>query len=216
MVSATSPQKRQRLSRERVLDAAIELARADGFSGVSMPSVSRSLGTTPMSLYRHVENKDALVLGMLDRATAMVGAPPHRNDPAEEILVVFVAVHDMLRRDPWTVQHFLRGYSGSEPVRALVSRSLVALNGLGLQRGDAWQAHQALLRYTYGEVLAAEAAANEGQGGLDYGASDEAWSEADKTIREFANAAPAEQPGERYRETLQRYLRSVLNEVSSD
>lgn len=204
--------KRRRLSRERVLDAAIDLARADGLSGVSMPSVSRSLGTTPMSLYRHVESKDALVLGMLARVTAMIDVPLLRNDPVEEVVAVFESIYDMLRRDPWTVQHFLQGYSGSEPVRALVSRSLTALNGLGLEQGDAWQAHQALLRYTYGEVLAAEASA---KGGLRYDVVDDAPTEADETIREFENAAPAEQSGERYRETLQRYLRSALDEVGS-
>ncbi|MGR3436195.1 MAG: TetR/AcrR family transcriptional regulator [Shimia sp.] len=212
MAGETPTKNRRRLSRERVLDAAIELARADGISGVSMPSVSRSLGTTPMSLYRHVENKDALVLGMLARVTAMIDVPPLRNDPVEEVVAVFEAIYDMLRRDPWTVQHFLQGYRGSEPVRSLGSRSLTALAGLGLERGDAWRAHQALLRYTYGEVLAAGASE---KGGLRYDDADDARTEADETIREFENAASADQSSERYRETLQRYLRSVLDEVGS-
>ncbi|WP_371158312.1 TetR/AcrR family transcriptional regulator [Jannaschia sp. 2305UL9-9] len=213
MESVIPTKKRQRLSRERVLDAAIALARSDGLSGVSMPSVSRSLGTTPMSLYRHVENKDALVLGMLDRATSMVEVPAGRDEPTDEIIAVFEAIHGMLRRDPWTVQHFLQGYGGSEPVRTLVSRSLVALNRLGLERGDAWQAHQALLRYTYGEVLASEASTKES---LQYDDADDAATKADETIREFEDAVSPEQSGMRYRETLQRYLRSVLGEVGSD
>jgi AcrR family transcriptional regulator len=213
MESAVPTKKRQRLSRERVLDAAITLARADGLAGVSMPSVSRSLGTTPMSLYRWVENKDALVLGMLARATGMVEVPTPRNDPTKEIMGVFGAIHDMLRQDPWTVQHFLQGYRGSEPVRALVSRSLTALTGLGLEPGEAWRAHQALLRYTYGEVLALQASAKDG---LDYDALDHVPTEADETIREFEDAAVADKSDERYRETLKRYLRSVLAEVGAD
>ena len=210
-----APKKRRRrlLSLDLILDTAIGLARSEGLSGVSMPSVSRSLGTTPMSLYKHVGNKEALVLQMLDRATSMVDVPSRQDDPAEEVMIVFEAVHGMLRRDPWTVEHFLKGYGGAEPVRELISRSLMALNGLGLERGEAWQAHQALLRYTYGEALAAEASA---KGGLRYGDVDDAPTEADETIREFENAAPAEQPDERYRETLQRYLRSVIDEVGSD
>lgn len=213
MEGETPTKKRRRLSRERVLDAAIALARADGLAGVSMPSVSRSLGTTPMSLYRHVENKDALVLGMLARVTAMIEVPLLKNDPVEEVVAVFEAIYDMLRRDPWTVQHFLNGYGGSEPVRALVSRGLTALNGLGLEQSDAWRAHQALLRYTYGEVLAEVAPATDA---LRYDDVDGASTEADETIREFEDAAAVDQPSERYRETLQRYLRSVLDEVGSD
>lgn len=214
-MESVAPKKKRRrlLSLDLILDTAIGLARSEGLAGVSMPSVSRSLGTTPMSLYKHVENKEALVLQMLDRATSMVEVPPRQDDPADEVMIVFEAVHDMIQRDPWTVEHFLQGYRGAEPVRELVSRSLTALNGLGLERSDAWQAHQALLRYTYGEALAAEASA---KGALRYDDVDDAPTEADKTIREFENAAPTEQSSTRYRETLQRYLRSVLDEVRSD
>ena len=214
-MESVAPKKRRHrlLSLDLILDTAIRLARNDGLAGVSMPSVSRSLGTTPMSLYKHVENKEALVLQMLDRATSMVDVPSRQDAPVEEVMVVFEAVHDMLRRDPWTIEHFLKGYSGGETVRELVSRSLTALNGLGLERGEAWQAHQALLRYTYGEALAAEASA---KGGLRYDSVVDVPTEADETIREFENAASADKADSRYRETLQRYLRSVLDEVDSD
>ena len=166
-----------------------------------------------MSLYKHVDNKEALVRQMLDRATGMVNSPARQDDPAEEVMTAFEAVHDMLRRDPWTIEHFLKGYSGSEPVRELVSRSLMALNGLGLERGDAWQAHQALLRYTYGETLGAGVSEKDG---LRYDEVGDEPIEADKTIRRFEEAASADQSASRYRETLQRYLRSVLDEVGSD
>ena len=213
-MESVAPKKRRHrlLSLDLILDTAIGLARANGLAGVSMPSVSRSLGTTPMSLYKHVENKEALVRQMLDRATGMVNSPARQDDPAEEVMTAFEAVHEMLRRDPWTVEHFLTGYRGAEPVRELVSRSLTALNGLGLERSDAWQAYQALLRYTYGEALAAAASV---QGSLRYDDIDDGPTEADETIREFKEAVPAGQSGERYRETLHRYLRSILAEVGS-
>lgn len=214
MGSVEDKGKRQRLSRERVLDAAIAIARAESISGVSMPSVSRSLGTTPMSLYRHVGSKEQLLLGMLARATAMIEAPVPQNDPVEEVMSVFLAVRAMLRTDPWTVQYFLRGYRGSKPVRALTSRSLVALEDLGLAKGDAWHAHQALLRYTYGEVLATGETAT--PDGLNFEASDEAPTTDDETIHQFSEAANPASPDETYRETLRRYLHSVVSEVQVD
>ena len=46
------------LSLERIVQAAVELADAEGIGAVSMARVAGELGFTPMSLYRYVEAKD--------------------------------------------------------------------------------------------------------------------------------------------------------------
>ncbi|MDT5111952.1 MAG: hypothetical protein QOE20_3842, partial [Mycobacterium sp.] len=50
------------LSRERIVAAAIELADADGLGALSMARLAERLGCGTMSLYRHVANKDELVV----------------------------------------------------------------------------------------------------------------------------------------------------------
>ena len=204
--------KRQRLSRERVLDAAIEIARMDGTPSVSMPRVSQALGTTPMSLYRYVENREALVRGMLDRATAMLESPALHNDPVEEITAVFEAVYQLLRRETWTVHHFIEGYEGAAEVRSLVKRSLVALEALGLDRGGAWEAHRALLHYTYGDVLATGAIRDSR---LRYADGIDPPTEDDAIIREFSEAPAENDHIALYRTTLRRYLSAILGEFES-
>jgi AcrR family transcriptional regulator len=72
---------KQGLSRDRIVAAAIELADAEGLGAVSMSKVASRLGFTPMSLYRHVHNKEELILLMQDAA---VGAPPARAHPASD------------------------------------------------------------------------------------------------------------------------------------
>ena len=67
--------KRPRLTLPPILDAAIALAREGGIAAVSTVRVSRALGTTPMSLYRYVESRDALVRAMLDRALDALTVP---------------------------------------------------------------------------------------------------------------------------------------------
>ncbi len=58
----------QVLSLDRIVAAAVVIADAEGLDGLSMRRVATDLGASPMALYRHVADKDDLLLGMLDRA----------------------------------------------------------------------------------------------------------------------------------------------------
>jgi len=72
---AANPQRgpKREMSVEKIVEAAIELADADGLGAVSMAAVAAKLGFTPMSLYRYVSAKDDLLLLMQEEAT---GLPP--------------------------------------------------------------------------------------------------------------------------------------------
>jgi AcrR family transcriptional regulator len=69
------PARRDRrpLHRAAIVDAAVALADAEGLEAVSMPRLARTVGAAPMSLYRHVPHKEALLALMVDAA---VGPPP--------------------------------------------------------------------------------------------------------------------------------------------
>jgi AcrR family transcriptional regulator len=58
------------LSREAILDAALELADERGLDAVSMRAVAQRVGVTAMALYPYVGNKDALLDGLVDRLLA--------------------------------------------------------------------------------------------------------------------------------------------------
>lgn len=68
------------LTGERLVLAAVRLADAEGLDGLSMRRVASQLGVATMSLYRHVENKDELVLRMIDHVLRKEELP----DPAPE------------------------------------------------------------------------------------------------------------------------------------
>jgi AcrR family transcriptional regulator len=61
------------LSLERIADAAIAIADAEGLAAVSMQRVAADLGFTKMSLYRYLPGKAELVALMVDRG---IGPPP--------------------------------------------------------------------------------------------------------------------------------------------
>ncbi|BCY06928.1 TetR/AcrR family transcriptional regulator C-terminal domain-containing protein [Actinoplanes sp. L3-i22] len=65
-------ERRVPLNRDRVLDAAVDLADRTGLEALSMRNLAHELGVVPMALYKHVANKDELLDGMLDRVIAWI------------------------------------------------------------------------------------------------------------------------------------------------
>lgn len=64
------------LSVRAVVDAAADIADADGLAAVSMARVAKALGCSTMALYRHIENKDELLALLADRVAADAPALP--------------------------------------------------------------------------------------------------------------------------------------------
>jgi len=58
------------LSRDRIVQSALGLAKHEGLAGVSMRKLAQELGVEAMSLYHHVPNKRALLILMADRSLA--------------------------------------------------------------------------------------------------------------------------------------------------
>ncbi|WP_253660710.1 TetR/AcrR family transcriptional regulator [Williamsia maris] len=65
-VAVTEADPAPRLTRSAIVDVAIELADAEGFAAVSMRKLADRLGVGAMSLYRHVADKDALLMAMTE------------------------------------------------------------------------------------------------------------------------------------------------------
>lgn len=58
---AGSAKTRERLTRERVVEAALRVMDAEGLEAVSMRRLAREVGVEAMSLYNHVRDKDDLI-----------------------------------------------------------------------------------------------------------------------------------------------------------
>src|SRR5262245_16533457 len=66
---ATAPldQRRGRLDRERILDAAQEIAEREGVANLTMRRIGAELGADPTAVYRHFRNKHELLVQLADR-----------------------------------------------------------------------------------------------------------------------------------------------------
>jgi AcrR family transcriptional regulator len=101
---STEPQTRSRrepLSRDRVLRAAVELADAGGVAALSMRRLGQAVGVEAMSLYNHVANKEDLLDGMADRVVREIAAPKPGLAWRSALRRRATSMVDVLRRHPW-------------------------------------------------------------------------------------------------------------------
>lgn len=91
------------LSRDRVVDAAVGLADADGLPAVSMRAVAARLGVEAMSLYNHVAGREGLLDGMVDRVFAEIELPDPATPWREAMQARAHSARAALRRHPWAV-----------------------------------------------------------------------------------------------------------------
>jgi AcrR family transcriptional regulator len=94
---------RTRLTRQRVLLAAIELADKGGVEALSMRKLGQELGVEAMSLYNHVANKDDLLDGMVDVVFGEIGLPLRGADWKSAMRQRGVAARAVLARHPWAI-----------------------------------------------------------------------------------------------------------------
>jgi AcrR family transcriptional regulator len=95
------PEPKERLTTERIVDAAMELMKREGYDAVSMRSLARELDTGPASLYAHIANRDELDQHVIDRISAMVQLPepdPERWD--EQLKEAFREMLQLYRAHP--------------------------------------------------------------------------------------------------------------------
>jgi TetR/AcrR family tetracycline transcriptional repressor len=63
------------LTRQRIVDAALQLIDGEGIEGVSMPKLARRLGVGVMSLYTHIHSKEDLLDAVAHHVLATLPAP---------------------------------------------------------------------------------------------------------------------------------------------
>jgi len=75
VIGAERPRRRgrpPRLSREAVVAAAGTIVAGEGIDALTMRRGADQLGSSPMWIYRHVRDKDELLVALLDRLAAEV------------------------------------------------------------------------------------------------------------------------------------------------
>ena len=131
------------LSRERVVERALELADAEGTAALTMRRLGRELGVEAMALYTHVRSKDDLLAAIGSRIlTELEVAPRERADWRGRIEAVCRAWAALRERHP---NAFALIYVADTGVQAVTEELMDALLTAGFAGADAWLAYQTLV-----------------------------------------------------------------------
>jgi AcrR family transcriptional regulator len=101
--SSRGPGRPARLSRDQVIDAALEVADAGGLEALTMQNIAHHLGAEAMSLYRHVANKDEILDAIVDRVYGEIVLPAEGARWKLSMRERAVSTRDALRRHPWAI-----------------------------------------------------------------------------------------------------------------
>jgi AcrR family transcriptional regulator len=124
------------LTLDRIVEAAVSVAAAEGLAAVSMSRVAAELGAAPMSLYRYVTAKTELLDLMVDAAS---GSPPvaAQQETWRAGLSRWAwAYRAVLRRHPWILRIPITAPPFTPNQIAWMEAALRALGGTELTEGE--------------------------------------------------------------------------------
>ncbi|MFB7633390.1 TetR/AcrR family transcriptional regulator C-terminal domain-containing protein [Streptomyces sp. NPDC056149] len=165
-----APSPQAALTLGRIVGAAVTVADAEGLAAVSMRRVAAELGVATMSLYRHVADKDDLLIRMMDSVMAedpLPGDPPSGWRAAIELAAR--QLWGLFRRHPWLAPAL--SVTRPQMINSALPYSewmLATLHAHGLDLQSAFTAHLTLLNYARGIAVNLEAEREaEAHSGLD-------------------------------------------------
>jgi AcrR family transcriptional regulator len=124
------------LSLERIVEAAVRVADAEGLAGVSMARVAEELGASTMSLYRYVAAKDELTALMVDAAWG----PPPPGEAGEAWRAALTrwawSFRDRARHHPWGLRVPISGPPLTPNAVAWFESGLAALRDASLSEEE--------------------------------------------------------------------------------
>ena len=150
--TSSSQRREQSLSRDRIIEASIELLDGSGEDGLTFRALSERLATGPGAIYWHIANKsdlltaacDAIVARTMNAASLTPGATPQAA-----IRLLALAMFDTIDAHPWVGSALTRA-PGQSPMVRIVERIGQQIRALGVAQKEHWVTASALLNYILG------------------------------------------------------------------
>ncbi|SME94903.1 TetR/AcrR family transcriptional regulator C-terminal domain-containing protein [Pseudobacteriovorax antillogorgiicola] len=148
--------ERHSVSREGILQHAIEIANEEGLPKVSMRRIASYFGVEAMSLYHHIQSKDEILNGMVDQILGQVsfdGEAPWQDSMRQRA----ESTRQVLIKNPWALGILeSRPQPGPETL-AYHDKVLGVLFRHGFSLALAAHTFSALDAYTYGFIMQEQA-----------------------------------------------------------
>lgn len=180
----SSPRREESLSRDRIIEVAIELLNTDGEGGLTFRALSERLATGAGAIYWHIANRSDLLIAACDAVVAKTVASQGAGaTPEARIRALALGMFDAIDAHPWVGSALAHG-PGQIPIVRLLECIGQQVQALGVPAADQWATVSALLSYILGvggqNAANARLARTQGLNRPDYlGEVSVAWSKLD-------------------------------------
>ncbi|WP_260738301.1 TetR/AcrR family transcriptional regulator [Tunturiibacter lichenicola] len=145
----SAKRREESLSRERIVEASIELLDSSGEEGLTFRALSERLATGPGAIYWHIANKSDLLTAACDAVIARTINETVVTAPEATIRAVALGVFDVIDEHPW-VGSVLTSASGLSPIVRILEPIGQQIRALGVPDEEQWAAVGALMAYILG------------------------------------------------------------------
>jgi TetR/AcrR family tetracycline transcriptional repressor len=155
--STTSTRRREPLTRERILRAALAIVDGEGLAAISMRRVGEELGVEAMSLYNHVPSKAAILDGVFEIVLSEL--PPAQKHPTWRAFLRerALALAAVLRAHPHALPLFATRPAVTRASLEHMESALQILHDAGMSPEHALATFQVLVAFVVGHTLQAYA-----------------------------------------------------------
>jgi len=101
---------------EAVIDAALVVIDEEGLDALTMRRLAHDLGVEPVTIYRQLPNKDAILAGVAEKLwremappEGSASSPPEPGDWREQVRGMWLALNGLMQRHPNAIPIIARG-----------------------------------------------------------------------------------------------------------
>jgi AcrR family transcriptional regulator len=153
MSTPSGPTPRRRLTKERILRAAVDLADREGLGALTMRRLGAELGVEAMSLYKHVANKEEILDGVVELIVGQIEIPVSGEPWQEAMRRRAQSAREVLCRHSWAIGLLESRRSMGPATMRYTEAVLGNLRSAGFSLDDAAHAFWLLDSYVYGHVI---------------------------------------------------------------
>jgi len=145
--------RKQALTRDAILDAAIDVLDEHGLDGLSMRRLGAMLGVEAMSIYNHIPSKAELLDGIHERILLSLDPPPHARSWQSFVRHQALALHRALHTHPNAIPLFATRPAATPAAIKQLDRYLQVLLGAGFKPVDALSIVQLVAQLVVGHAM---------------------------------------------------------------
>lgn len=94
---------------EAVIDAALALIDAEGLDALTMRRLAHDLGVEPVTIYRHLPNKEAILAGVAEKLWRDLRPAPPAPDWRGDVRAMWMSLHGLMQAHPNAIPVIAKG-----------------------------------------------------------------------------------------------------------